>query len=237
MDEMKKPTTQEELIARAKELAEGAAENISGQIAELKKAWRRTINGEADSMFDKEQSEKFYEYIDKISARESEVLAAIKAKKEEIIADAKAVLSEPNFKKGTEAMNALMDRWKAAGRTSSKEVDDELWAQFREVRNEFFDKKTEFFNNMRKKFAESKSIKETLIEKAKEANKLESFKEIGAIMADLMDQWKAAGNAGKDSEEKLWEAFNAERKSFFERKDAYFKALRERRNGGSNSEE
>lgn len=231
MDENK--TRQEELIEKAKELAEGSLENISNlsaKAADLKKMWRRTINGEADSLFDKEMSEIFYGYMDKVSAREAEAHAAVVAKKEEIIADAKKVLEEPNFKKASAMMDELLERWKAAGRTNSKETDDELWDKFRTVRKEFFEKKTAFFEGMRKKFAESKAIKEELIEKAKEANKLESFKEIGAIMADLMNQWKAAGNAGKDHEEKLWEAFNAERKAFYDRKDAYFKALKERRN-------
>ena len=35
-----------------------------------------------------------------------------------------------------------------------------------------------------------------------------------------MDEWKASGNAGKKTDDELWERFNAARQKFYDRKHA-----------------
>lgn len=35
-----------------------------------------------------------------------------------------------------------------------------------------------------------------------------------------MDEWKASGNAGKKTDDELWERFNAARQKFYDRKRA-----------------
>ena len=39
-------------------------------------------------------------------------------------------------------------------------------------------------------------------------------------MTSLMDQWKVSGNAGKKTDDELWERFNADRQKFYDRKHA-----------------
>jgi len=56
--------------------------------------------------------------------------------KEDIIAKAKEVLKMENIKNATAEMDKLMDAWKTVG-FAGKEHDEELWNNFKEVRNEF----------------------------------------------------------------------------------------------------
>ena len=117
--------TKEELLEKAKELAENPdAEGAFFQAKQLRKKWGK-VREEEESLYDKEMLEKFNEYLSKINVAEGEAFGSIEERKKDIINRAKETLSLNNFKKATEAMNNLMDEWKASGRTN-KEKDDEL---------------------------------------------------------------------------------------------------------------
>ena len=224
--EEKTPITKEELLQKAKELAESEElSNVLSQVRNLRKQWRKT-GSDDESYYDKQLSDEFYACLDKLTARESEIYASVEEKKKDIIAKAKAVLEKANFKKATVEMNELFDEWKEAGR-ADKETDDALWEEFKEVRNQFFANKKAYFENLTETFAANKTAKEELIEKAKAANQLENFKEITGIMNDLMEQWKKTGSAGRENDDTLWSAFSAERKAFFKNRNAYYEGLRQ----------
>ncbi|MBR5754783.1 MAG: DUF349 domain-containing protein [Erysipelotrichaceae bacterium] len=217
--------TKEELLEKAKELAENPdAEGAFFQAKQLRKKWGK-VREEEESLYDKEMLEKFNEYLSKINVAEGEAFGSIEERKKDIINRAKETLSLNNFKKATEAMNNLMDEWKASGRTN-KEKDDELWEEFREVRNQFFDNRSEYYKKLVEQYEVNKEAKKELIEKAKEANKLENFKEIANTMDQLMEQWKKVGRAGKE-DDALWKEFSQERKTFYNNRNAYYSSLKE----------
>ena len=218
--------TKEELLQQAKELSEST--NLSKalmQINDLKKKWRKTRE-EEESMYDREMNEKFYAYLDKLNAKEDEIISAVKESKQEIIEKAKQIVQKANYKNGNKEMDELLEEWKKTGR-SNKKVDDELWDEFRTIRNQFYNDKKEYFDTLFKKFEENKNIKEDIINKAIEANKLTNFKEISSIMDNLMEEWKKSGSAGKENDDDLWKRFSQERKNFFNNRSKYFDELKE----------
>ena len=218
--------TKEELLQQAKELSEST--NLSKalmQINDLKKKWRKTRE-EEESMYDREMNEKFYAYLDKLNAKEDEIISAVKESKQEIIEKAKQIVQKANYKNGNKEMDELLEEWKKTGR-SNKKVDDELWDEFRTIRNQFYNDKKEYFDSLFKKFEENKNIKEDIINKAIEANKLTNFKEISSIMDNLMEEWKKSGSAGKENDDDLWKRFSQERKNFFNNRSKYFDELKE----------
>ena len=218
--------TREELLEKAKELA--GSEDLSHallQVRDLRRQWRQGGSDE-ESLYDKELSDEFYGYLDQISAKEKEIFASVEERKKDLIEKAKEAAAKPNFKAATEELDQIFEEWKAAGR-SDKEIDDELWAQFKEVRDDFFARKKEYFANLRESFGKNKEAKEALIEKAKEANQLTNFKEIGNIMNELFEEWKKTGSAGRDNDDALWAAFNGERRAFFANRSEYFAKQRE----------
>jgi len=216
--------TKEQLVEKAKTLAE--SENIADafrQLTDLQKQWR-SLENEVESLSDAELGEKFYGYVDTIKAKKSEAYASSEDNKKSIIERAKAALEEKNFKKAGKIFNDLMDEWKSAGR-STKEVDDALWEEFSEVRNQFFANRKAYLENLEEVHAKAKEVKEQLIERAKEINALESIKEKTAKMAVLMEDWKKSGSAGRDADEALWQTFNVERKAFYAARNAYYDGL------------
>ena len=59
----------------------------------------------------------------------------------------------------------------------------------------------------------------------------ENYKETGEKLSALMDQWKQAGNAGREAGDRLWEEFNQVRQEFYEKRHAFYDQRdRERKN-------
>lgn len=212
-----------ELVAKAKELAE-KAENITfNEVNELKRKWRRA-SSEEESFAEKELNDKFDEIMAEISSKATDLSQSVEEKKNEIIKEAKEI-STKNYKEATAKMDELMERWKAAGRCGEK--DDELWAEFKAARDEFFTNKKAYFENLKENFKKVKEEKENIIQEAIDANKLDNFKQIGTKMDELMDKWKAAGYAGKENEDDLWKQFSEQRKLFFEKRKEYYESMKE----------
>ena len=223
---MEKKDIREQLIAKLEELLgeENAAEAFL-RAKDLKRRWPR-VREEEESFSDQELSEKFNKLMDQLSEKAGDVYINTEDRKNQIIAQAKEVLDKNNFKKGTEQMKQLLEDWKHAGRIN-KEKDDELWAQFSAIRSEFFEKKNEYFANLKETYAANKALKEDLIAKAKEVAGIENIKEAGNRSNELMEEWKKVGSAGRRDDDDLWQQFLAERKAFFERRDAYYDQMKE----------
>ena len=223
---MEKNDIREQLIAKLEELLgeENAAEAFL-RAKDLKRRWPR-VREEEESFSDQELSEKFNKLMDQLSEKAGDVYINTEDRKNQIIAQAKEVLDKNNFKKGTEQMKQLLEDWKHAGRIN-KEKDDELWAQFSAIRSEFFEKKNEYFANLKETYAANKALKEDLSAKAKEVAGIENIKEAGNRSNELMEEWKKVGSAGRRDDDDLWQQFLAERKAFFERRDAYYDQMKE----------
>ena len=224
--EDKNHSTKEKLLNEARNLSENDDLGSSLRKAhELEKKWRKSSR-EEESLYDKELSDEFYSYINVIFAKESEIFASVEDRKRDIISRCKKALDESNYKKATKIMDDLMEEWKDSGRCN-KELDDELWSEFKSLRDEFYSKRKEFYENQVVIFEENKKLKEELIEEAKKLNENEDIKAGQKIVAELMDKWKEVGSAGRRTDQKLWELFSSERKAFFNKKNAYYDSLKE----------
>ena len=215
----------EDLIAKVEELLgeENATEAFS-KARDLKRRWPR-VREEEESFADQELSSKFNALYEELSKKAGDVFVNTEEKKNELIAKAKEIVSKENFRKGTDEMKQLLEDWKHAGRIN-KEKDDELWEEFSAIRKEFFDKKNEYYDNLKETFEANKKLKEDLIAKAKEVASIENIKEAGTRANELMEEWKKVGSAGRKDDNSLWEEFLAERKAYFARRDAYFDEMK-----------
>ena len=156
----------------------------------------------------------YFEEIDRVNAQK-------KAQKEEIIEKAKKLLVIKSVKEANEAMDSLMEEWKAVG-FSGKDNDEELWNKFREVRKEFNEKKKEHHEEMIKLFEERANKKEEMIKLAKKilADSDFSDEEVKRIK-QLRNDFNAIGFAGKEKDDELFERFNEVIKKYFEDKKFY----------------
>ena len=216
----------EELIKQLEELL--SSENPAEAYAKAKflsRKWKKAREDE-ESFYEKELSDKFNSIMNELAEKAGDISVNVEEKKNEIISKAQKILDDKNFKKGNELMNQLMEQWKQAGRVN-KEKDDELWEKFNTIRKDFFEKKNEYFADLRKTYAENKKLKEDLIEKAKSFLELESIKDAANKTSAIMDEWKKIGSAGRKDDETLWAAFLQQRKAFYKKRDDYYDSMKE----------
>lgn len=197
---------------------------INQKVLQLKRKWKKISY--RDSACENELMEEFDAILDKLYSKRNEGYQGNKELKLKLIEQAKELSASQQFNQASKKMDELMEEWKTAG-TCGRECDEELWQQFRAVRQEFFDRKHEYWNNMRTQFANAKSIKEDLVEKAKGYKDSEEWQKTSEALRDLMKQWKEAGSAGREHENRLWDEFNEARQSFYERRNQYYDELHE----------
>ena len=164
--------------------------------------------------------EEFDEYLALIEAKKHELSLNAAETKAAIIEKSKEVLEMKNFRKATKVMNDLFNQWKITG-SAGKETDDELWAQYKEVRDTFFDNRRAYYATLEEKRAEAKEAKEAIIVELQQLVTSTEWKKTTKAINELLEKWKVAGSAGRKHDEELWKQFSAARKSFNQAKNYY----------------
>lgn len=118
---------------------------------------------------------------------------------------------------------SLQNEFKTIGRTNQKD-NEKVWAEFRALCDDFFEKKKVFFNAHHEKVSGFKAQKQQLIVKANGLKDSTDWQKTGNALIKLQDEWKKIPNAGPD-EHKLYQQFRAACNHFFEAKKAHFDAL------------
>ena len=167
--------------------------------------------------------EKFDGVVDKLYSKRREGFQNNQELKKALIEQAKKVSVSNEWNQATDAMADLMRQWKAIG-TAGKE-DDALWEAFNAARQTFFDRKHDYWENLQSNFANALQAKQSLIEQAKEIADSTQWQQTSEKFKSLMDQWKAAGSAGREHEDRLWDAFNEQRQKFYDRRSVYYDQL------------
>lgn len=211
------------LIDEAKQIDESEDWNtISRTINDLKRRWRRIHY--SDSVYEDQLHDEFESAIDKFYAKRDEIFDKNKQLKEALIEKAQEVSQSTQWKEATETVKSLMDEWKQIG-SAGRQTDDALWEKFNAARQTFYDRKHEHWESMHENFAKVREIKNDLIEKAKSLQDSDQWKATSNKYRDLMNEWKAAGSAGHEYEDALWQAFCEARQVFYDRRNEHFDEL------------
>jgi hypothetical protein len=115
----------------------------------------------------------------------------------------------------------MQKRWKEIG-FSGKEHNENLWQQFRELSDVFFEKKQVFYDKMKEEGKGAKKEKIILCEKAEAIQDSTDWKDTTAVMLQLQKDWKTAGSCPPGEEHKLWRRFHKAQDVFFKAKKAQF---------------
>ena len=197
----------QELIALAKELLE--EENLDNRSADLqyvRREYKYLLGRDEDSYFEQEETDKFIALFNELAKREPRLLLSPYDEKKNIIESAKKLLDKKDILAATRELDRLTGEFKKAGRCGSKEQDDELWNEFRQVKDDFYAKKRAHFEELDKSNAEKRAKKEDIINRAKEVLEIESIKDANAKMDALRKEWKEVGYSGK-GDDYLWKEF------------------------------
>ena len=211
--------TKQEFIALVKELLE--EENLDNRSADLQLV-RREIkyiaNRDEETFFDQDETNKAVALFNELAKKEPKLLVSPYEEKKSIIAQARKLLDKKEILAANRELDRLNNDFRKVGRAGSKEQDDELWNEFRQVKDEFYAKKRAFFEELDKANAEKREKKENIVERAKEiVNNVENIREANAQMDALRKEWKEVGYSGK-GDEYLWKDFAKVMDEFQEKK-------------------
>ncbi|MFJ4016743.1 MULTISPECIES: DUF349 domain-containing protein [unclassified Microbacterium] len=119
-------------------------------------------------------------------------------------------LSKVQWKQVTAELGELFDAWQAQqqnGPRLSKGVSQQLWKRFRDARGTVDKARRAFYSELDDTHKTARDAKTRLVERA-EALAPRGVDGIPAYRS-LLDEWKAAGRAGRKADDALWARFKA----------------------------
>ncbi len=169
--------------------------------------------------------------------READAAARAAAKivattqREALVAEAEQISGQPEhkiqWKSSGARMRELLDAWKNAQRTGprlDKDVEAALWHRFSVARNSFDKARRTHFAALDSAHEQAKSAKERLVAEAEKMASSRDWMATAGAFKRLMDDWRAAGRAGRADDDALWQRFKAAQDTFFTAKDAVVQA-------------
>ncbi len=208
----------QELIALTKELLEEKdLSNRGRDLQLLRREYKYLVGRDEESFYEQEETDKFIALFNELAKKEPKLLSSPYDEKKNIIEAARKLLDKKEILAANRELDRLSEEFKKAGRSSTKEQDDELWNEFREVKDEFYAKKRAYFEELDKANAEKREKKEDIINRAKEVINIENVREANAQMDALRKEWKEVGYSGK-GDDYLWKEFAKVLDEFQEKK-------------------
>ena len=179
------------------------------RVNKLHKLWKKT--GNLPQKEENELWDAFKAATDAFNDKKSENLEELRAIEQKnyelklaLVKQAISIKEAENNEKGHQKMQDLMAQWKKIGPVPRKK-SSKIWKQFKEVMDDFYDKRREHFKDVRKTHKENLKKKNEIIEQlnalvdhedpaiaVQEAKKLQdAFKEIGHVPIKLKNKiWK-----------------------------------------------
>ena len=211
--------TKQEFIALVKELL--AEENLDDRNQDLqlvRREYKYIVNRDEETFFDQDETNKAVALFNELAKKEPKLLVSPLEEKKAIIEQARKLLDKKEILAANRELDKLNNDFRKVGRAGNKEQDDELWNEFRQIKDEFYAKKRAFFEELDKANEEKRAKKENIIERAKEiVNNIKDIREANAQMDALRKEWKEVGYSGK-GDEYLWKDFAKVMDEFQEKK-------------------
>ena len=211
--------TKQEFIALVKELL--AEENLDERNQDLqlvRREYKYIVNRDEETFFDQDETNKAVALFNELAKKEPKLLVSPLEEKKAIIEQARKLLDKKEILAANRELDKLNNDFRKVGRAGNKEQDDELWNEFRQIKDEFYAKKRAFFEELDKANEEKRAKKENIIERAKEiVNNIKDIRESNAQMDALRKEWKEVGYSGK-GDDYLWKDFAKVMDEFQEKK-------------------
>jgi len=212
-----KKLSKEALIARAEEIKESTDWRVTGEAYKaLFEEWKQvgaTGKESDDSLWARfiAAREYFNQRRSQHFEQRQEQWGANAALKQELIVKAHELSTSDDWRGTSEALRNLFAEWKKVG-SAGRQQDEELWKQFREAQQHFYDRRTAFYED-------NKSRKEALVARARELSTSEDWEATFEEMKSMMADWRTVGTAGnRDLDNRLWDQFRGAQNAFFDRR-------------------
>lgn len=220
------------LVEKAEALAASTDLKKEGlnELRELSESWKSTgyVDKErADALWTRFEAARDSFYNRRREHQESE-RAELQSNldiKNEIVDKAERLAASDDWKESTNGFNALMDQWKATGRTFH-EKNEALWQRFITAKNVFYDRKKQHFQEIQGEQEANYEKKLALIAQAETLSDSTDWNKTSDAYNALMDEWKAIGRVPAEKTEELWSRLSAAKDKFFNAKRSHFATMR-----------
>lgn len=150
------------------------------------------------------------------AARRAEAIS----RKEALAAEAEDLAeNSTDWKAAGDRIRDILEEWRTI-RGIDRKTDDALWKRYSRARDGFNRRRGSHFAELDRGRAAAKKAKEELVERAEALRESTDWNETARAFRDLMKEWKAAGRAPRDVDDKLWERFRSAQDHFFDARNA-----------------
>lgn len=175
-------------------------------------------------------NKRHQEHFETLKAQEEENLAKKTALCEKMEAlDLEKLKTFGDWDKKTKEVLDLQAEWKTIGFTPRK-VNAKIFERFRTACDNFFQKKSEYFKQLRETWAANLAEKTKLCEEAEALKDSTDWTATTNKMIELQKQWKTIGPTAHKVSEAVWKRFNDACNAFFNAKNAVLGNQREEEN-------
>ena len=127
--------------------------------------------------------------------------------------------SYTSWNEKTQEIIALQEQWKTIGYAPQK-MNNKIFERFRAACDIFFNKKADFFKDMRENLSTNLEKKIALCEKAESLKDSTDWKATADKLSTLQREWKTIGPVAKKHSDLVWKRFIAACDAFFEARKA-----------------
>ncbi len=159
--------------------------------------------------------------IEAESAARAEARVQAQQTKQGWAEEAEQLAESTQWKSAGDRLKEIADSWRTVPGLD-RHTDDELWKRIRAARSTFERHRGAHFATLDQQRKEAAARKEELVVEAEQLAESSEWQATANRLKQLMQEWKAAGRAQRDSEEALWKRFRAAQDAFFARRSAVF---------------
>jgi Domain of Unknown Function (DUF349) len=152
-----------------------------------------------------------------IAGARAAAAAAAADRKRGLVEEARRLSTSTDWRATGDRFRALVDEWKTI-RGVDRKTDSELWEQLSAARRDFDKRRRAHFAELDKQRNKSAEQKEQLATEAEKLADSDDWVTTARRFRDLMAEWKAAGRAGRESDDALWARFKNAQDTFFARR-------------------
>lgn len=188
----------QKIVATAEKIAQGTDwRHGAHRFRELLKEWKqlpRLSRASDDELWRKFSAARstYTKARKQHFAQLDEQRAAAAVIKRGLIRKAEALSSSTNWRDTAQQYRDLMRQWKAAG-PAPREVEEELWQQFRGAQDIFFSARDEAQKLVDAEYADNAVVKEAILKEAEALLPITDLDAAKEAYRGLVDRWEAAG--------------------------------------------
>lgn len=164
-------------------------------------------------------NKRHQEHFEGLKAKEQENLEAKTAICEQIEnIDFPALKSFKDWEEKNKEVIALQDKWKTIG-FAPKKSNVKIFERFRAACDVYFNRKSEFYKNIKDEMGKNLELKKVLCEKAEALKDSTDWKSTTEKMIALQKEWKTIGSVARKHSDAVWKRFISACDYFFEQKN------------------